>query len=260
MNNKRRTRDGAIRFLSFFAAMVFSTLARAETATIATATNFLNAAQALQQDFEETTGQTLTIVSGSTGKLYAQILNGAPFDVFLAADQERPRLLIGADIASAGSQFTYAIGALLLWSPNPDIENLDNGEVLKSDAYRRLAIANPALAPYGLAAQEVLATYGLADATSGKIVMGENIGQTFSMVAKGGADLGFVAAAQTSAFQEGAAGAVWKPPQSSYTPIRQDAVLLRRGEENDAAVQFVSYLRSSRAADIISTHGYRTAP
>ncbi|MDZ7642956.1 MAG: molybdate ABC transporter substrate-binding protein [Woeseiaceae bacterium] len=225
------------------------------TATVAVATNFHRAAGELELMFEAATGHELTLVSGSTGKLYAQIENGAPFDVLLAADVERPRRLEAADHAVRGTRFVYATGQLSLWSPDPAALQEDGRTVLERADFEHLAIANPELAPYGLAARQVLQNLGLWDGLAPRIVMGENIGQAHALVATGNAALGFVARAS---LQQGATGSSWLVPADLHEPIRQEAVLLRRGEHNTAARAFLEFLRGDAARARIAAYGYGT--
>lgn len=216
---------------------------------IAVASNFKAPASELVKRFQERTGRNVTITLGSTGKLYAQIRNGAPFAVFLAADAERPRLLEQEIPAAKGSRFTYAIGKLVLWSPDPEL--VDNeGKVLESD-FGKLALANPKLAPYGVAAEEVLRKKGVWDKVERRLVRGENIGQTFQFVSTGNAEIGFVALSQA----KGKGGSLWEVPHELYTPIEQQAVLLS-GDEG--AREFLEFLKSEEARKLIREFGYGT--
>ncbi len=236
--------------------MAFSVApAFAGEARIAVAANFKSTLDELEAAFEAQSGHDVIVTSGSTGKLYAQIVNGAPFDVFLAADQARPMRLEAEGAAVVGSRFTYAVGRLALWDPDGVAvgpERLSRGDD------RRLAMANPDLAPYGAAARQVIAALNLSDATRDKLVFGENIGQTFAFIRTRNAELGFVALSQVLAAPAARRGAYWAPPQDMYDPIRQDAVLLARGAENDAARAFVAFLNSDDAASVIERHGYGT--
>ncbi len=236
------------------AGMTFIAPASAEKATIAVAANFQNAAETLAANFEQQSGHELTIAAGSTGKLYAQIVNGAPFDVFLSADQERPRLLEERGIAVQGACFTYAIGRLALWSP-PPVQAVAP-ETLAGGKFKRLAIANPALAPYGAAAKDVLLSLGLWEMLQPKIVMGENVSHSFTYVATGAAELGFVALPQILALPAASRGAYWAPPADLHAPLRQDAALLTRAAQNAAAIAFVDYLKSPQARATIEGYGY----
>ena len=230
--------------------------ADADEALIAVATNFADTASALEHRFEAASGQSLILVSGSTGKLYAQIVNGAPFDALLAADQRRPGLLEQQHLAVPGSRFTYAIGRLVLWSPDAARVGADGSATLERLDFRALAMANPRLAPYGAAAEEVMAALGLTDRLRSRLVIGENVGQAYSMVATGNAELGFVALSQVIGRAHGEAGSRWDVPVDLYTPIRQDAVLLARAAMNPAATGFLHFLRGEEARRIILSSGY----
>lgn len=222
-------------------------------ATVAVATNFKTTAEVLETAFEADRDFEITLVAGSTGKLYAQIEAGAPYDVFLAADEERPALLVKA--GETGTPFTYAVGQLVLWrkgGPAPGPDDLTAPETL------RIALANPDLAPYGRAAMEILAALGLADATKDKRVLGENVGQAFAFVQTGNAQLGFVARAQILSLPVERRGSFWTVPGDLHDPIRQDAMLLKRGAANPAARAFIDYLKSEDAAAIIRASGYDT--
>ncbi|OZA29892.1 MAG: molybdate ABC transporter substrate-binding protein [Hydrogenophilales bacterium 17-64-11] len=227
--------------------------AAADTAHIAVAANFAAPMKALSARFERASGHRLTLSPGSTGKFYAQIKNGAPFDVLLAADDETPaRLMREGD---AVRMQTYAVGKLVLWSA--DASKLDGSDApLRSGAYNRLAVANPRLAPYGAAAMQALEKLGLAEQAKAKLVMGENIGQTHQFVASGNAELGFVALSQV--WQDGklTGGSAWLVPSTLHAPIRQDAALLKRGETNAAARALLDFLKSHEAQAVIRSYGY----
>lgn len=242
-------------WICVFGALSVGAPAAAADVRVAVAANFKSAADALGAAFEERSGHTLVLMSGSTGKLYAQIVNGAPFDVFLAADQARPRRLENDGVALAGSQFTYATGQLVLWDPAGSAVGPDR---LAAGNYRRLAIANPNLAPYGAAAQQVIAALALSGETDGKLVYGENIGQAFAFVRTKNAELGFVALSQVWSLPAETRGAYWTPPPALYAPIRQDGVLLARATDNEAARAFVEFLKSDDALAIIDSFGYIT--
>jgi len=235
----------------FLALMLTACTAQSPDARIAVATNMVTAMDALETDFETQTGYEISVSSGSTGQLYAQIVQGAPFDVFLAGDQERPRLLAERGIGVAGTQHIYARGRLLLWSAYPDYFGPGGPIILEAGEYRHLAMANPDLAPYGLAAYQSLMSLGLYEALSDRIVMGANIGQTYSLIASGNAQLGFIASAQMPD-----TGSVWIVPDSLHDPILQDAVLLQRASENPAARAFMDYLQSEPARAILRANGY----
>jgi molybdate transport system substrate-binding protein len=230
-------------------------LALAETVTVAVAANFAKPLAALERAFETETHHELESRVGSTGQTYAQILNGAPFDVFLAADQERPRLLVEQGLADAASRFTYAEGRLALWTQDPKfIESLDL-HLLAGNEFRWLAIASPELAPYGAAAKETLIALGLWETLQHRIVRGQSIAAAFAMAATGNAEFAFVALSQALAYEE--PGAYVVVPDSLYAPIRQDVVLIRHAKDNAAAVAFVRYLGSAEARMIIERFGYR---
>lgn len=226
--------------------------ASAGEAHVAVAANFAPPLQALGDAFSRQTGHKLVVSTGSTGKFYAQIKNGAPFDVFLSADDAAPKRLEQDKLAAPGSRFTYALGRLVLWSAQDALVDA-GGEVLKSNRFRKLAMANPKLAPYGGAAQEVMEKLGVWTAVQGKIVQGENIAQTFQFIASGNAELGFVALSQLDAAR---IGSRWIVPSALHAPIRQDAVLLARAEKNIAARAFLEYLRAAEARQRIRASGY----
>lgn len=226
---------------------------RAGQAYVAVASNFVAPMNALAEPFSRMTGHTLTLSSGATGKFYAQIRNGAPFDVLLAADDETPARLLRE--GEAVQTQTYAIGRLALWSARPGL--IDGTDaVLQQRRFQRLAIANPRLAPYGAAASEVLSRLGLAEAARPRLVVGENIGQTYQFVASGNADLGFVALSQVMLDGKLASGSVWQVPATLHAPIRQDAALLKHGAGNAAARALLDYLRTPAAQAIITRYGY----
>ena len=227
---------------------------RAEVIHIAVASNFREPAREIAARYEQLSGQQLILSFGSTGKHYAQIRHGAPFDVFFAADAWRPRLLEEEGVAIADSRFTYARGCLVLWSPQKGF--VDNqGKVLETGQFNRLAIANPKLAPYGRAAQEVLQAKGLWNAMQPRMVRGENIGQTYQFVKSGNAELGFVAYSQVISPNQTVTGSYWLIPQTLYQPIEQQVVLLR---DNPAIQDFIDYVRGPVAQTIIRSYGYDT--
>lgn len=223
--------------------------------TVAVAANAAEAVEALAADFEQRTGHRVTVTVGSTGKLYAQILHGAPFDVFLAADQERPRLLVEQGIAMADSRMTYAIGRLALWSRQSGVVN-DAVSVLREGAFRRLAIANPDLAPYGAAARKTLRGLGLWESLRSKIILGENVGQSFAMTASGNAELGFVALSSVLSAGNSYSQERWEVPARFHEPIRQDAVLLDRAVDNKAARDLYRFLSSPEARNVVGSFGF----
>lgn len=235
--------------------LLSGTALHAESLTIAVAANFLNPLQALKAEFEGSMGHEITVVGGSTGQLYAQIINGAPFDVLLAADTERPRLLAAEGWGDPSSRFTYAFGRLVLWS----FEDIDEStlERLAEQDFHWLAIANPDLAPYGAAAKQVLETLGVWASVSNRIVRGGNIGQAFAFVETGNAQLGLVALSQALAYRHKASFVIVR--QELHDPIRQDAILLRRAGDNSAAHDFMRFLETPLAATIIERYGYVSA-
>ena len=228
--------------------------AHAGEVQLAVASNFRSAIQAIQPKFEDATGHRLRISTGSTGKLYAQIRNGAPFDVFLAADTRRPRKLDEAGEVAPEGRFTYARGRIALWSPDP--ERVDGRGTLTDADFRHLAIANPRTAPYGLAARQTLKALGRWSQLRGHTVRGENIGQAHQFVASGNAELGFVALSQISGPNRPESGSRWRVPQRHYDPIRQQAVLLSEAADSAAPRAFVEFLRSPDAAEILRAFGY----
>jgi molybdate transport system substrate-binding protein len=223
---------------------------RAETVSVAVAANFTAVAEQLAPMFKAETGHEAIYSFGATGQLYTQISQGAPFEVLLAADDERPALAVTEGLAVEGTAFTYAIGGLALYSTSLD---LDDGEaVLRSGAFDKLAIADPETAPYGRAALEILAALDLTEVVTPKLVTGENISQTLQFVESGNAELGFVAASQAIGKTS-----VWLVPAEFYEPIRQDAVLLKTGQGNPAASAYLQFLRSDAALAVIEAAGYR---
>ena len=235
-------------------ALTLTLPAHAGEARIAVASNFNAAIHALKPKFEAATDHTLTVSTGSTGKLYAQIRNGAPFDVFLAADKRRPRKLDEAGHVADGGRFTYAQGRIALWSPEP--ERVEGPETLAEADFRHLAIANPETAPYGLAARQTLKSLGQWRALQGRTVRGENIGQAHQFVAGGTAELGFVALSQISGPNEPEQGSRWVVPERHHEPIRQQAALLAGAGDKPAARAFVDFLHGAKAAEVIRSFGY----
>ena len=227
----------------------------AAEARIAVAANFAEPIKAVAAVLEKTTGHTLKITVGATGKLYAQIKNSAPFDVLLAADTKAPAQLEADGLAQPGSRFTYATGKLVLWSA--DAAKVDaKGEVLKTGAFRKLAYAAPKVAPYGAAAVQVMDQLGLTAALGPKLVQGESIGQTFGFVFTGNAEIGFVAMSQVLQGGKLKSGSMWVVPPNLYQPIRQDALVLQRAANNPAAQALVALLKSPNIKDLIRSYGY----
>lgn len=222
---------------------------------VAVAANFAEPIKAIAAVLQKTTGHQLKITLGSTGKLYAQIKNGAPFDVLLAADSRTPAALEQEGYALAGSRFTYATGQLVLWSA--DANTVDaQGEVLRSERLRKVAYASPKLAPYGAAAVEAMDKLGLTAALTPKLVQGESIGQTFNFVYTGNAQVGFVAMSQVMEGGQLKSGSLWVVPKALYSPIRQDAVVLKRAAGNEAARALVALLKNPATKNLIRSYGY----
>lgn len=228
----------------------------AEPLQVAVAANFAAPANALAKAFTQASGRQVLVSTGSSGKLFAQIQHGAPYDVFLSADQAKPVALQQAGLVLADSRFTYAIGNLVLWSPADSDAQAIAARLQRGD-FARLALANPRLAPYGLAAVETLQVLQLSETTRSRWVLGENIAQTFQFVSSGNVDMGFIALSQWLAHQQRLSGGVWLVPDELYAPIRQDAVGLRRSSQPELAAQFLTFLSSETARDIIRTQGYR---
>jgi len=243
---------GFFAWLMVALSLLISSSAMADEIRVAVASNFTEALKDIARRFEAQTGHRVTLIQGATGRHYAQIKNGAPFDIFFAADVRRPQLLDEQKVALPGSRFTYAIGRVILWSPEPGYVDAE-GLVLERGKFRYLAIANPKLAPYGRAAREVLQSYGLWDRYADRMVRGENIGQAFHFVRSGNAELGFVAYSQVKRPGQPVAGSLWIVPQERYAPIEQQAVLLR---DTDAARSFLSFVKREASREIIRGFGY----
>ena len=254
--------------------------AQADVVQVAVAANFVGPLARIAEGFQATTGHRLTIIAGATGKFNSQIAAGAPFEVLLAADDQTPKKLIADGLAVAGSNFTYAIGVLVLWSATPGYVD-DQGAVLAAGRFNKLAIANPKLAPYGRAGMEVLKARGLSAVVTPKLVTAESIGQAYQFVATGNAELGFVALSQVLGAGPSQAqkrplggpaptapaglaalpgkaevGSFWRVPAALYGEIRQDAVLLKAGEKKVAAAALLAYLKSAPAKAVIQAWGY----
>jgi molybdate transport system substrate-binding protein len=235
--------------------------ALADEVNVAVAANFSAPLQRLATQFERASAHKLVISAGSSGQLYAQISQGAPFDVFLSADSDKPKRLEVAGLALAGSRFTYAIGSLALWSPKAGVVDAE-AKVLQTGAYRYIGVGDPVNAPYGTAAQQVLTTLGLWDSLNRdkKVILGENITQTWQFAATGNVDLAFVALSQIVASDGSISGSYWLPPQSMYAAIEQDAVVLTHAPHRGAAEEFVRWLQHDpQARDAIRSAGYRLA-
>lgn len=240
-------------------ALLFTVLAPtavlAAEAQVAVAANFAEPIKAVAAVLEKTSGHTLKVTLGATGKLYAQIKNGAPFDVLLSADTKTPAQLESEGLAQPGSRFTYATGKLVLWSASATRVDA-RGEVLKSASLGKVAYAAPKLAPYGAAAVQVMDKLGLTATLTPKLVQGESIGQTYSFVHSGNADVGFVAMSQVLEGGRLKSGSMWVIPQTLYAPIQQDAVVLKNGTGNEAAAALMKLLQSPNIKDLIRSYGY----
>ncbi len=238
----------------FLFAMGAGQASRAETLTIAVASNFAQAMRDIATLYEAETGHSVRLSLGSSGKLAAQILQGAPFQAFFSADQDKPEYLLDRGVAAPGSRHTYALGRLALWSPTVGANPL---EILRAGNFGKLALANPRLAPYGVAALEVLSRLELVEASRPYWVQGENIAQTYQFVDSGNAAIGFVARSQVTVGGTLERGAVWLVPQEYHRPIRQDAVLIGTAP-GDVAIDFMRFVRGGKARAIIEYYGYRT--
>lgn len=229
--------------------------AMAAEVNVAVAANFTAPMKQIAAEFEKETGHKAVLSFGASGKFYAQIRNGAPFQLFLSADDEKPSQLEKDGLTVPGTRFTYSVGTLVLWSPKSGFVDA-KGEMLRKGQFGKLAIANPKLAPYGAAAIEVLTKQGLLTMLSPKFVQGENISQTFQFISTGNAELGFVALSQVMKEGKIASGSAWIVPGALHSPIRQDAVLLATGKDNAAARALLLYLKSDKAKKIIRSYGY----
>ncbi len=244
--------------LFVWSLLLLPTVVQAEEALVAVASNFVLIAERLKSDFESQSEHRIIIATASTGSLYAQILNGAPYDVLLAADQKRPELLLKSGHAVNGSRFTFASGRLALWSANGDRILADLQSTLLQSNINALAIANPAVAPYGVASRQFLQSLNVWSDLRGKIVMGENVSQTHVFVASENAELGIGAYSLVLADKNIPQDAFLLIPEHQHQPIHQDAVLLRHGEGNPAAIGFLAFIKSDDARQTIASLGYST--
>jgi molybdate transport system substrate-binding protein len=247
------------RYTPVFLAMLFVLPAGAEQLTVAVASNFQQPAQALGEKFEASSGQPVRVTTASTGKLYAQIANGAPFDVLLAADTARPLLLEESGLGVKGTRFTYAVGRLVLWSGDPAMSGANCEQALANLGKRRLAIANPLTAPYGEAAKEYLEVAGLWQAVQPQLVYGENIAQTLHFVVTGGASFGLIAHSQAIDKRLPEAACSRLIPQEMHAPLEQQAILLSRAEKNKTAVEFLAFVAGMVGRQAIEEYGYSVA-
>ena len=242
------------RFLLALAALLAG-VCHAVEVSVAVAANFTAPMQKIATAFEQDSGHKLVLSFGSTGRFYAQISNGAPFNVLLSADDETPARLEKEGLAVPGSRFTYAVGRLVLWSKQPGLVD-SGGEVLRKGTFDKIAVADPKLAPYGAAAMHTLAKLGLQTSLSARIVQGESISQAYQFVASGNAALGFVSLAQVMVDAKIADGSAWVVPTTMHSELRQDAALLTNAKGNPAAAALMAYLKSEKAKAIIRSYGY----
>lgn len=242
-----------VRSVAAIAGLLLLALTDAQAAqtNVAVAANFTDAAKEIAAAFKQKTGHEAVLSFGASGQFYTQITQGAPFQVFLSADDSRPKKLVEDGLAVADTRFTYAIGKLVLWSKTPGV--VKGEETLKAASFAKLSICNPASAPYGQAAVETMKSLKLYDALAPKLVEGANITQAYQFVQTGNAEVGFVALSQLTGSD---AGSRWVVPQELYNPIRQDAVLLKTGADNEAASAFLTFLKGAEARAIIEKYGY----
>ena len=247
-----------LNLLVWVGALLFGSMASAVNAgevNAAVAANFTAPVQQIADLFQKETGHTVKLSFGSSGKFYSQIKEGAPFDVFLAADEKNPKLLEQEGLAVADTRFVYALGKLVLWSAKPGFVD-DKGTVLSKGSYNKIAYADPKLAPYGLAAQETLQKMNLWDKVQGKMVTGESIGQTYQFAASGNAELAFIALSQITKDGKVTDGSWWIVPADMYNPIKQAAIQLTAAKDKAAAQAFLKFLKSEKAVAIIRGFGY----
>lgn len=230
--------------------------AQAAELKVAVASNFVNVLKEIAVEFQKDAGHQLAITPGATGKFYAQINNGAPFDVFLSADDETPRKLAQEGKAIASSQVTYAIGRLALWSPNPEMVD-KNADILKTDKFKFIAIANAKVAPYGQAAVQTMQKLGVLTKIEPRIVQGESIAQTYQFVSTGNAQLGFVALSQILENGKIKAGSAWIVPEEMHEQLKQDAVVLQSCKHMSACQALMEYLKSEKVKKIMASYGYK---
>ena len=243
-------------FIMLAASLLLATSTNAAEVKVAVAANFAQPMKDIAAEFEKDTGHKLNLTQGATGKFYAQITNGAPFEVFLSADDETPSKLVKEGKAIAATQFTYAIGRLVLWSPDEKLVD-QGGGVLKTDKFKFLSIANARVAPYGRAAVQTMQKLGVLTAIEPRVVQGESISQTYQFVTSGNAQLGFVALSQVWDSGKLKSGSAWIVPEDMHEQLRQDIVLLNPGKESKAATALVDYLKSDKARKVIERYGYK---
>ncbi|QIK38572.1 molybdate ABC transporter substrate-binding protein [Caldichromatium japonicum] len=245
-----------MKFATLIAALSFSACALADEVQVAVAANFSAPMKIIAADFEKDTGHKAQLAFGTAGKFFAQIKAGAPFDVLVSSDKDTPDKLVAEGLAVESTRRTYAIGKLVLWSARPDVVDA-KGEVLRKGDFKHLALANPKLAVYGAAGQEAMKRMGVLEAIQPRIVLAENITQTYQFVASGNAELGFVALSQVIG-KEGriSEGSYWMVPAELYPQIRQDAIVLNLGRDKPAAKALVDYLKTPKARAVIKAYGY----
>jgi molybdate transport system substrate-binding protein len=241
--------------IALIAFISLSSNSQAETVLVAVAANFTKPMNEIVAEFEKASGHNAKLAFGASGKFVAQIENGAPFEIFLSADDKNPIKLEQSGLAVKDSRFTYAIGKLALWSATENYVDSE-GKILQNGNFKHLALADPKLAPYGVAAIQVLNNLGLFEKLQNLIVQGENIAQTHEFISTGNAELGFVALSQIAENGEISIGSAWLVPENLYNPILQDAVLLKTGAENPAAAALLNFLKSAAAQTIIQKYGY----
>ena len=244
-------------FVWTFLFVAYATNLRAEEALVAVAANFSAPMQQIAASFQKDTGHQVRMSFGATGGIYAQIKNGGPFDVFLSADQITPQKLEAEGLGVAATRFNYAIGQLVLWSKQDGLVD-DKGQVLSGKNIQRIALANPKLAPYGVAAWETMTALGLLEELKPKMVQGDNIAQTYQFVSTQNAQVGFVALSQVFANGQLTSGSAWIVPPHLYKPIRQDVILLKNGKDNSAAKALLMYLKGEKAKAVMKSYGYLT--
>lgn len=244
-------------FVWTFLFVAYATNLRAEEALVAVAANFSAPMQQIAASFQKDTGHQLKMSFGATGGIYAQIKNGGPFDVFLSADQITPQKLEAEGLGVASTRFNYATGQLVLWSRQDGLVD-DKGQVLRGKNIQRIALANPKLAPYGVAAWEAMTALGLLEELKPKMVQGDNIAQTYQFVSTQNAQVGFVALSQVFANGQLTSGSAWIVPPHLYKPIRQDVILLKNGKDNSAAKALLIYLKGEKAKAVMKSYGYLT--
>ncbi len=238
----------------FVLANVAVTPAFAEQVLVAVAANFVPPFREIAMEFEKTTGHQVQVAAGSSGNFFTQIKNGAPFDVFFSADNERPKKLEEEGFGVKESRFTYAFGRLVLWSPDANL--VKGEETLRSRTFKRLAMANPKTAPYGVAAMQTMQKLELWESVQPQIVMGENLGQTMGFVESGNAPLGFLALSQVMDPKYKGKGSRWDVPKDLHEPIQQDVVLLKKATENQAAKALMEFMKGPQAKAVIERYGY----